>query len=413
MKLSKLMMATMLASTGIFIGCSDDDDNGTTTTVDGLAAQVNADGDWNSDVVALFESKIQGNRDAATGANETVFSWTSAKGGTTLPAGDGLTTTAVLEGEITEDMTLEADKVYELKGAVFVRSGATLTIPAGTLIVADRSNNAFVDQANNVTAADVLIVNKGAKLMANGTAAEPIIFTSKEDAAGTWGGIVLLGDAPINISNGNAEIADNVNEDLPYGGANNADNSGVLNYIILVNPGNQINTDAEYNGFSFYAVGTGTTLSNLEVVNGKDDGFEWFGGTVSASNLIAAANDDTFDWAEGFVGTLDNIVANQPNGADHCIEADNLRSNNDATPRSMPTIMNATFNSADGDDAIKLRRGTAAKFSNVVINMSSADNANFEIDDLVTAQKIEDGTTTFQNVKIDTDNASFDGNINL
>ncbi len=411
MKMNRLFLTlTTFAAVSAFVSCSDDDTTTEPIPSTELSSEIDAEGNWNTKAVEIFSSKIDGNN--GTGANEDAFAWTVAKGGTTLPIGNDISTTEILEGEITTDLELDASIVYELRGAVFVKSGATLTIPAGTVIVADASNNANTD-ISDVTAADVLIANKGGKIIANGTGSNPIIFTSAQGTSGSWGGIVLLGDAPINIASGNAEIADNVGEDLPYGGSNASDNSGTLNYVILAYPGTQINTDSEYNGFSFYAVGSGTTLTNLEVVQGKDDGFEWFGGTVNATNLVTENFDDAIDCAEGFVGTLDNVLANQPEGADHCIEFDNLKSNNDATPRSRPTVKNATFNSVGADDAIKLRRGASVILENIVINIDGTSNANFEIDDLSTALKIQDGTTIFKNIKLDTENVSFDGNINL
>ncbi|WP_075340370.1 hypothetical protein [Tenacibaculum agarivorans] len=407
----KIVLPLFALSFALFTSCSDDDVKKLVPETT-LAELVDAEGNWNDEAVGKFGEKLT-NSTSATGADMTKFAWTVAKGGTTLPT--SLTADEVLEGEITADTSLDATKVYELKGDVYVRSGATLTIPAGTVIFADPSNN-LDSGTTDIKAADVLIVNKGGKLIAEGTAADPIIFTSgaATPAAGDWGGIVMLGEAPINVTNGNAEIADNVSDDtLPYGGTNASDNSGSLKYVILAYPGTQINTDAEYNGFSFYAIGSGTKLDYLEVVQGKDDSFEWFGGTVSASNLYGNNFDDTFDWAEGFVGTLDNIVAEQPAGADHCIEADNLKANNAATPFSNPTVQNATFMSVGSDDAIKLRRGTKAQFNNIVIEIASGTKANFEIDDVQTGQNILDGETTFTNVKIDTDNAKFAGNANL
>jgi len=309
-------------------------------------------------------------------------------------------------------MTLDASEIYEIQGAVFVRDGATLTIPAGTFLFADQTNNAAIE--GDVTAADVLIVNQGGTLNSNGTAVNPVIFSSSTQASGSWGGIVLLGNAPINLSGGvgNAEIADNVGEDLPYGGTDATDNSGSIRYTILAYPGIQINTESEFNGFSFYAVGSGTTLEFLEIFQGQDDGYEWFGGTVNATNLFSNAFDDSFDWAEGFVGTLDNIIADQPSGADHCIEADNLNADNDAAPRANPTVMNATFNSSGDDDAVRLRRGTAAQFDNILFNIDGNTRFHFEVDDIVTGQLIFDNVTNFNNIAIDAGNPTFTGNAN-
>jgi len=415
------------ALTLVFTACSDDEDpieiptvgmddddpmtGGptnpiTTVTFDAVT------GDWMQETIDAFTERLVLNA-SATGADQAAFAFTTtttAIGNTVLPT--DFTATQTLSGEITTDVTLDANETYEIVGAVFIRDGASLTIPAGTFLFADPSNNASV--TSDVTAADVIIVNQGGILNANGSESNPVIFSSSSQTSGSWGGIVLLGNAPINLAGGtgNAEVADNVGEDLFYGGTASDDSSGSLRYVILAYPGTQINTEAEFNGFSFYGVGSGTTLEFLEVFQGQDDGYEWFGGTVNASNLFSQAFDDSFDWAEGFVGTLDNIIANQPSGADHCIEADNLNADNDAMPRSNPTIMNATFNSSGDDDAIRIRRGTAAQFDNIVFDISGNSRFHFEVDDIVTGQLIIDDVTTFTNIAIDAGNPAFTGNAN-
>lgn len=426
MKKFFLFSLVILSASITFTACSSDDDPievdpidepvdppvdppvepPTTVTFDA------ATGDWLQETIDVFVSNLGVNA-AATGADESVFAFTSVAtglGSTVLPT--DFTATQTLSGEITSDMMLDANEVYEIVGAVFVRDGATLTIPAGTFLFADPSNNAAV--SGDVTAADVIVVNQGGTLNAVGTADNPIIFSSSSQTSGSWGGIVMLGNAPINLDGGTgiAEVADNVGEDLAYGGTDSADNSGSLRYVILAYPGTQINTESEFNGFSFYAVGSGTTLEFLEVFQGQDDGYEWFGGTVDATNLFSQAFDDSFDWAEGYVGTLDNIIADQPSGADHCIEADNLNADNEALPRSNPTVVNATFNSSGDDDAVRIRRGTSAQFDNIVFNIDGSTRFHFEVDDIVTGQLIFDGVTNFTNIAVDAGNPAFTGNAN-
>ena len=423
------MKRILLSSLSIFIillsftACSSDDDPIDIPLGDGQGGgdgqdggsdpitevQFNADGSWTGATLNAFSERL-GSNNNATGADESEFAFTTGIGNTVLPT--TFTATQTLEGDITGNITLDANEVYEIVGAVLVREGASLTIPAGTFLFANPDNNAIA--SGDVTAADVLIVTQGGTLNINGTGAEPVIFSSSNQQPGSWGGIVLLGNAPINLAGGegNAEIADNVGEDLPYGGTDATDSSGSITYTILAFPGIQINTEAEFNGFSFYAVGSGTTLDHLEVFQGQDDGFEWFGGNVSATNLFAEAFDDSFDWAEGFVGTLDNIQANQPSGADHCVEADNLSADNNASPRSNPVVMNATFNSSGDDDAVRLRRGTSAQFDNIVFNINGNSRSHFEIDDVVTGQLIIDNVTTFMNILTDGGNPAFSGNAN-
>ncbi|MEM9361632.1 MAG: multidrug transporter [Bacteroidota bacterium] len=427
MKKSILLSALFLATIStVLVSCSDDEDPISTPPTTGTddddpgsgggdpltEVAFDGDGNWTQETLDAFAGQLGVNADA-TGADESAFAFTTVSttiGNTVLPT--NFTATQTLTGEITTEVTLDANEIYEIVGAVFVRDGATLNIPAGTFLFANSENNAAV--SGDITAADVIVVNQGGTLNATGTADNPVIFSSSTQVSGSWGGIVLLGNAPINLTGGagNAEIADNVGEDLPYGGTEAADNSGNLSYVILAYPGTQINTESEFNGFSFYGVGSGTTLNFLQVFQGQDDGFEWFGGTVNASNLFSEAFDDSFDWAEGFVGTLDNIIADQPSGADHCIEADNLSADNNASPRSNPNVTNATFNCSGDDDAIRLRRGTSVQMDNIFFDISGNSRVHFEVDDVVTGQLILDGDTTFENIAVDAGNPAFSGNAN-
>ena len=208
--------------------------------------------------------------------------------------------TSVLQGNITSDLTLNSGTVYTLRGATYVKPGATLTIPAGTRIEADTE---YAEVA-------FLAIEKGAKMMAQGTAANPIVFTSNSasPAPQDWGGLVICGNAITNLGvNAQAEVTG-----LTYGGTNPADNSGVYSHIIIEYSGNLINDEAEFNGVTFYAVGSGTTVNNILVYQGSDDGFEWFGGSVNASNLAAiGCQDDSFDWTEGWNGTVTNLYSDQ------------------------------------------------------------------------------------------------------
>lgn len=409
--MKKLFLSTLAITTLFFGSCSKDNANTEATPPTGSGKIYDSSGNWTAETLQKFSDNTVENENA-TGANESVFNWTIAKGGTQLDT--EMSGAEILEGEITNDLTLTASK-YELNGAVFVRNGATLTIPAGTKFYADPNNNA--QGSDGVNSTDVLVIKQGGKLIAEGTADNPIIFTSTAQNSGDWGGIVILGKAPINHDNGsaNAEVADNVGEELLYGGSNANDNSGSLNYVILAYPGAQINTEAEFNGFSLYSVGNATTLENLEVYQGKDDAYEFFGGTVEATNLYGNTYDDTFDWTDGWVGGANNIVADQPEGADYCIEADNLSADNNATPRSNPTIKNATFRSVgNAASAILLRRGTSLQANNVIISIAnSTEKPNIDIDDIKTAELLIDGDTTLKNVNFDTENPVFGGNANL
>ncbi len=314
------------------------------------------------------------------------------------PGGGNTNGTVILEGDITENRTLTSDEVYELRGGVSVVDGVTLTIEAGTRIIAGNTGGVFA----------YLAIEQGAKIMAEGTANQPIVFTSNNATPnpGDWGGLLLAGKAPINRgTTATTEVAN-----LTYGGTDPTDNSGVLRYIRLEYTGGKINADTEYNGLSLYGVGSGTTLEYIQAFNGNDDGVEFFGGTVSLKYaIVTGAADDSFDWTDGWVGNGQFwIVQQNTNDGDHGIEADNLRSNNEAVPVSNPTLSNITLIGAeDGDrdnQAILLRRGTKVAIYNMIVkNFSQGIElteeqtfTNLNNNELIIRNSIIDNETSFE-----------------
>lgn len=254
------------------------------------------------------------------------------------------TTSATLSGNIATNTTLDAAKVYLLTGFIYVKSGATLTIPAGTILRGDKSSKATI------------IVEQGAKIVAEGSAVKPIVFTSNvakgSRAPGDWGGIILLGKAPNNIPGGVGTIEGGVNvtTEGKHGGTDVADNSGVLKYVRIEYPGIAFQPNNEINGLTLGSVGTGTTLDYIQVAFSGDDSFEWFGGTVNAKHLISVSNtDDSFDFDNGFVGKLQFCVGQRdPKLADQAgqsngIESDNSEAAFSTTPRTRPVISNMTI----------------------------------------------------------------------
>jgi hypothetical protein len=249
-------------------------------------------------------------------------------------------TNATLSGSITTNTTLDASKVYLLSGFVYVESGVTLTIPAGTIIRGDKVSKA------------TLVVTKGAKLIAEGTAAKPIIFTSNVEAGrapGDWGGIVILGKAIHNLGGGVIEGGFTEPKGL-HGGAIPMDNSGILKYVRIEFPGIAFTNGNEINGLTFGSVGSGTTVDYVQVAYSGDDSFEFFGGSVNAKHLISTANvDDAFDFDNGYVGKLQFCVAQRdPSLADAAgqsngIEADNSEKDFSIGPRTRPVISNMTI----------------------------------------------------------------------
>ena len=198
----------------------------------------------------------------------------------------------IMNGNLEENFTLNSNTIYNLNASFIVESGATLTIPAGTRI-----------QAANGGTSVYIAVLKGGKIDVQGTSSNPVFMTSASGNPGDWGGLTICGDATTTAGvDAEAEVGGFI-----YGGTNDTDNSGSISYLVIKGTGAQINADSQYNGVSLYGVGSGTTISNVAVINGSDDGFEFFGGTVSASNLYLENNeDDSIDWTEGWNGTVDN-----------------------------------------------------------------------------------------------------------
>lgn len=244
----------------------------------------------------------------------------------------------VISGSTEENYTLNANTKYLLRGFVYVKEGATLTIEPGTVIMGEKSTKG------------TLIVERGAKIMAQGTATKPIVFTSAQPAgtraAGDWGGIIILGNAPVNLGAG-ARIEGGV--DREYGGSDAADNSGTLQYVRIEYPGIAFQPDNEINGLTLGGVGSGTTIDYVQVSFSGDDSFEWFGGTVNAKHLIAYKTvDDMFDTDNGYSGKLQFLVGiSDPNVADasgsNGFESDNDSQGSAATPITAPTYSNVTL----------------------------------------------------------------------
>lgn len=297
-----------------------------------------------------------------------------------------------LTGNITENHTLTAGDNWLLSGGVFVVSGVTLTIEPGTTVkAADDGTTPF------------LSIAQGGKINACGTAAAPIIFTPATDAptSGAWGGIIINGYAPINTGT----TAEGEGGTGTYGGANPADNSGSLCYVRVEYAGKILGTDNELNAFSFNGCGYGTTLHHLQAYKGSDDGFEFFGGTVSLKYAVSTAiEDDSFDWTHGWTGNGQFWVAQQSvEGGDRGFEADNNSDNNTVTPYSDPKIANVTLVGAeDGDglnQGIKLREGTKGNFMNILITGFPKRGCQVEFN--TTIDNMNTGSLTFKNSIID------------
>jgi hypothetical protein len=271
-------------------------------------------------------------------------------------------------GNITANTTWETGKVYVLESRIAVVSGVTLTIEPGVIVKGQAGTGA------NATA---LLIARGGKIMAEGTAEQPIIFTSVADEIqpgqvvspnldpdlnGLWGGLLILGNAPISADAASVQI-----EGIPptdqnglYGGNDANDNSGVIRYVSIRHGGANIGEGNEINGLTLGGVGAGTTIEYVEVVANQDDGIEWFGGKVNVSNaLIWNAGDDAVDTDQSWGGTLDNFIVVNP--GDECFELDGP----EGAMEDRHTLINGTVNAADADGLVDLDDNSIVTMSNI------------------------------------------------
>jgi hypothetical protein len=274
----------------------------------------------------------------------------------------------------TGNVTWEKTKTYVLDGLVFVNEGQTLTIEAGTIIKAKSG------QGENASA---LIVARGGKIMAEGTATAPIVMTSAADnihydhtsqaieggdnlpvdVSGLWGGLIVLGKATNNNTTEKRIEGIPAGEDRAlYGGSNDADNSGVIKYVSIRHGGTDIGTGNEINGFTLGSVGNGAEIEYIEVISNQDDGIEWFGGAANMKHVIVAyCGDDSYDYDEGYHGKNQFMVAMQKDGVgDRLGEHDGGPSDNEVgEPYAEPYFYNATYIGRNNDKECIIFRDNA------------------------------------------------------
>ncbi|MXV37324.1 hypothetical protein GO491_01340 [Flavobacteriaceae bacterium Ap0902] len=248
---------------------------------------------------------------------------------------------------VSTDTTLDPSVSYKLTGPVIVSNGATLTIPAGTKIEASAAGTGVY-----------LAVNQGAKIDIQGTAEEPVVMSSPNGNQGDWGGLTILGEAETTAGVDQiAEVGGFV-----YGGTDSSDSSGSIKYLVIKGTGASINPESEYNGISFYAVGSGTTVENIAVINGADDGIEMFGGSVEIKNVyLEDNNDDSVDWTEGWDGAIENVyIEHNKGGFSTAFEGDKLNNN--------PMFTNVTAISTVGGTALQFKKQSGATINNLYLS---------------------------------------------
>ncbi len=349
MKKSILGLMIIVASSTFVMSCSSDDDSGSTCS------------------------------DGIQNGNETGVDC----GGSCTPCN---ATSEDLSGDITTEVELDAAIAYNLTGALVVKEGGKLTIPAGTVIKATGGTSSYI------------AVAQGAQIFVNGTADKPVVMTSGDSSpkAADWGGLVVCGKAPSNTGDSSiSEVAD-----LAYGGVVANDNSGSIRYLRVEYTGAQHTNSKQFNGVSLFGVGSGTTFEYVQSYNGNDDGIEFFGGTVNGKYLISTnANDDGIDFADGWAGTGENWYVS--GSAKAGVEGSNNGDNGDAAPVTNATLKNITVVGPVTEGALYFKEGggefTVDNFYTSGVNLG----VKVKSTDAEAAVRIEAGKLTITNIQFD------------
>jgi hypothetical protein len=336
-------------------------------------------------------------------ASLTMFACSKDLGGDVAPV--NVPTSTTLSGNISATTTLTADKEWTLKGYVYVTDGAKLIIQPGTIIKSDISEKG------------ALCIERGAQLIAEGTAAKPIIFTSGrvvgEKQPGDWGGIVVLGRAKTNRTS-EPTIEGGIGR--AYGGTNDLDNSGILKYIRIEYAGVAAMPNSEINALTLGGVGSGTIIENVQTIYANDDAFEFFGGTVSPKNLYAYGTaDDDFDFDFGYRGKVSNSISKRDpqfvdNGdAGNGVECDNDGTGSTATPYTHPKLYNMILVGPNVSTALanhnlglRFRRATQFTMKNSIVWGWMKGGLSLESNE--TAGFVKDGVSVFENNSVGTFN---------
>ena len=282
---------------------------------------------------------------------------------------DDETTATPVVGQITGIITTNTtfpSGTYTLAGIVKINAGVTVTFDAGSTVTCDIT-----------TGDNALVVLNGGKLIINGTASQPVVFTEASKVPGSWGGIIIYGDAPITAASGATTAQSEDGNVQTYGGANPTHNGGALRYVRVEYAGKKLGDgQKENNAFTFYSCGSGTVLDHLVAYKGADDGYEFFGGTVSATNLVSYGNfDDAFDWQDGWQGQLNsNWYAYQVQKGNFGMEVEASNNNNTFGPKiSNITLKRAAGTTPEADtdiqvDAFQFKKEGNGQYDNIIID---------------------------------------------
>ncbi len=286
--------------------------------------------------------------------------------------------------DIKGEFKLTADKTWELEGLIFVEDGAELTIEPGTMIKSEGK--------------DALIVMPGGKIKAEGTKDKPIVFTSKKanPAPGDWAGVVIFGKAPVSTPDKTQKFEAG---DQKFGGTDEEDNSGILKYVRIEYGGWEVATDKELNGLTLGGVGRGTTVEYVQVHDGSDDNFEWFGGSVNSKYLVSTGGeDDGFDIDEGYQGEGQYMIAIQGVDSDRAIEAGSVAL--DPNRITEATWSNMTIVANEKNQAIHIKNNVMLNLDKTVIIGNNTPEL-VKVEGAVALEQVTSGKTKFTNTFYD------------
>ncbi|KAF5063552.1 hypothetical protein DSECCO2_293260 [anaerobic digester metagenome] len=441
--MKKILMFALVASVALFTACKDDEDTFDTPFVafpDPVSAEFNAEVEltFNYTTDAGFKSasvsatngtatiKTNGTVGSASGSVVVTFTAGDQAGAGSVElsitdnADQTSKATAVIsvlaeqvifnvDGNITANTTWETGKVYILKSRIAVVSGVTLTIKPGVVVKGEAGTGA------NATA---LIIARGAQIKAEGTADQPIIFTSIADELmpgqvaspnldptlnGLWGGLLVLGNAPISASAASVQI-----EGIPpsdqnglYGGSDPSDNSGIIKFVSIRHGGANIGEGNEINGLTLGGVGAGTVIENVEVIANQDDGIEFFGGTVNVKNAIVwNVGDDAIDTDQAWAGTLDNFIVICGDDTDHALEIDGP----EGSLLAANTVKNGSLKGSPAAELGDFRDGARGTFSNLYFfgfpDPAADGRGDLSLSGDKTLASFAEGHLVFQNLQV-------------
>lgn len=309
----------------------------------------------------------------------------------------------LVKGRFAGEHHWTADRIWRLDGVVFFEPGARLHIEAGTQIKGGPGA--------------ALVMARGATLFARGTHNAPVVFSSAnppgQRQAGDWGGLVMLGSAPVNLNNAHIEGLAAEHPYGKFGGLDPASGCGVLEFVRIEYAGFEAFTDNELNGLTLGGCGAATLIRNVQVHRALDDGIEIFGGNVDLKNIvITGAGDDSLDWDMGWTGRVQFLIAQQyADKGDNAFEGDNQQRNPFATPTSRPVMHNITLISPDSANryqrAMTLRRGTAGEFHNVLLHGYANDT--IDLQDATTIENIHRQQLLFSHTYVHSQRAIANG----